>query len=72
MTVIESSPEPPVVPGTTPQPAASDTQATSAPADSAPVRVARERPFGRRRKLLRMGRLPVMCPHDSVTRPTRE
>jgi ABC-type branched-subunit amino acid transport system substrate-binding protein len=34
--------------------------------------LARERPRGPPGGVLRMGRLPVMCPHDSVTRPTRE
>ncbi|CAM5407451.1 hypothetical protein SVIOM342S_03888 [Streptomyces violaceorubidus] len=72
MTVMGSAPEPPVAPGTTPQPAASDAHATSAPADRTPVRVARERPRRPPGNVLRMGRLPVMYPHDSVTRPTRE
>lgn len=46
--------------------------ATSAPADRTPVRVARRRPRGPPGGVLRMGRLPVMSPHDSVTRPTGE
>ncbi|GHB37037.1 hypothetical protein GCM10010377_29980 [Streptomyces viridiviolaceus] len=71
MTVIGSSPEPPVPPGTIPQPTASDAHATSAPAPSA-VRVVRERPGRPLREVLRLRRLPVMYPHDSLTRLTRE
>ncbi|GGQ93915.1 hypothetical protein GCM10010216_65370 [Streptomyces flaveolus] len=70
MTVIGSSPEPPVTPGTTPQPVTSDAHAASAPAVSAPARAGRERPGRPRRNVLRLRRLPVMVTHDSVTRIT--
>ncbi|GGX46600.1 hypothetical protein GCM10010515_11850 [Streptomyces fructofermentans] len=63
MTVMVPSPEPPVVPGTTPQPAAMDTHAASAPAESALVPAVR-RWAGRK---VRVCRLPVMGMHDSVT-----
>ncbi|GHF79187.1 hypothetical protein GCM10018783_56900 [Streptomyces griseosporeus] len=69
MTLIGSSPEPPVAPGTTPHPAARDAHATAAAAArralvTGSVRVGR--------KVLRVCRLPVMDPHDSATQPTPE
>ncbi|GGW56891.1 hypothetical protein GCM10010350_46720 [Streptomyces galilaeus] len=67
ITTIESSPEPPVAPGTSPHPAASDALATRAPADSAAdlKDLVGRRDLGR--KVLRMRCLPVMSTHDSAT-----
>jgi hypothetical protein len=69
MTTIGSSPEPPVVPGTTPQPTASDAQTATAPAERAVALtdLVKRKDLGR--KVLRgEGRLlPVMDTHDSVT-----
>jgi hypothetical protein len=71
MTVMVSSPEPPVIPGTTPHPTAIDAHATTAPAKRAlaltfveildPVR------WGRTGGVVLVRRLPVMDTHDSVT-----
>ena len=74
ITTTEPSPEPPVVPGTTPHPVRSDTQAARVPAVRA---VALTGPVLRGslgRWVLRVGmrRLPVMIPHDSVTQLTQE
>src|SRR5690606_3073036 len=69
MTVIGASPEAPVAPGTTPQPATSAAHSASAPVAGAPALTRRGR--RRERTLLRRGRLPVMAPHDSLTPPTR-
>jgi hypothetical protein len=67
--LIGSSPEPPVPPGTIPQPAVSDTHATSAPETRA---VALPGRVNVGRKVLRMGRLPLMGLHVSVTPLTWE
>ena len=74
MTTIGSSPEPPVVPGTTPHPTASDAQAVSAPAERAAALTDLVKRTDLGRKVLRVDvrRLPVMDTHDSVTSPTRE
>ncbi|CAM5594256.1 hypothetical protein SALBM311S_01024 [Streptomyces alboniger] len=64
MTLIGSAPEPPVAPGTTPQPAVSDTHATRAAAETAAALTGRVH-MGRR--VLRKRRLPVMYAHASAT-----
>ncbi|GGK72615.1 hypothetical protein GCM10010094_37080 [Streptomyces flaveus] len=61
MTVTGPSPEPPVPPETTPQPAARDAHATRAPVDSMVALMLR----GRRGVVVL--RLPVMSMHDSAT-----
>ncbi|MGW3498842.1 hypothetical protein [Streptomyces sp. NPDC001020] len=71
MTVTVSSPEPPVMPGTTPHPA-TDAHATRTPADSraALTREAaalRTGPGTRGRVGELVRGLPIMDPHDSVT-----
>ncbi|GKQ36600.1 hypothetical protein ALMP_31400 [Streptomyces sp. A012304] len=67
MTTTGSSPEPPVAPGTIPQPTASDAQATSAPAATAFALAGLGMRMDLGRKVSRVRRLPVMYPHDSVT-----
>jgi hypothetical protein len=61
------------IPGTTPQPAASDAQAVMATAVTA-VALTRRWLVGRTllTVVLKMGRLPVMDTHDSVTSQTRK
>ncbi|GHE75235.1 hypothetical protein GCM10014715_32580 [Streptomyces spiralis] len=71
ITVTVPSPEPPVAPGTTPQPAASDAHAASAPADRRALRLPAGR-VGAGRFVLRVRRLPVMHTHDSRTSLTME
>ena len=78
MTVTRSSPEPPVVPGTTPQATAIDTHATIAPADNRTV-LTRGVAFSRtepgtpvRVEEVLLRRLPVMHTHDSLTPLTVE
>ncbi|GAA3541213.1 hypothetical protein GCM10022295_24100 [Streptomyces osmaniensis] len=68
ITVIVSSPEPPVAPGMTPHPTASDAHATSAAAERAAALTGRLVILGR--KVLRMRGLPVMDTHDSATQQT--
>jgi hypothetical protein len=74
ITTIGSSPEPPVAPGTTPQPTASDAQAVRAPAVRAAALTDPVKRTDPGRKVLRVDvrRLPVMDTHDSVTSPTPE
>ncbi len=71
ITVTVPSPEPPVAPGTTPQPAESDAHAARAPAVSR-CRLGPAARAGAGRDALRLSRLPVMQRHDSGTSLTRE
>ncbi|GED86352.1 hypothetical protein TNCT6_34370 [Streptomyces sp. 6-11-2] len=68
ITVTEPPPEPPVAPGTMPQPAAREAHARRAQAGSRVLLTDRVR-VGR--NVPRELRLPVMLTHDSVTSPTR-
>ncbi|GHD91494.1 hypothetical protein GCM10010508_40590 [Streptomyces naganishii JCM 4654] len=70
MTVTVSPPEPPVAPGMTPHPAASDAQAASAQARSRRLLLAGRAEVGE--NVLRVRRLPVMGMHDSVTPITEQ
>ncbi|GGR07680.1 hypothetical protein GCM10010251_24530 [Streptomyces aurantiogriseus] len=67
MTTIGSSPEPPVVPGMTPQPAVSDAQAARAAADRTVALTDLGKRMDLGRKAPRERRLPVMVPHHSAT-----
>ncbi|GLW50900.1 hypothetical protein Stsp02_65610 [Streptomyces sp. NBRC 14336] len=67
--IVPSSPAPPVTPGTTPHPAASDAAASSATALPTEARTGR---VNARERVLLMPLLPVMDTHDSATRPTGE
>ncbi|MDQ0581733.1 hypothetical protein QF030_003911 [Streptomyces rishiriensis] len=74
MTTTGPSPEPPVTPGTTPQPTASDAQAARAPAERAVALtdLVKRKDLGRKVLRVDVRRLPVMDTHHSVTSLTLE